>query len=76
MAATIERGLGVVFAKGRTVSVRRGFGNDFLKIYTYKTEIPSVCVSVCLFVIYLLAEVQPQLHIFGIGTKPNVLRTF
>ena len=45
-------------------------------IYTYKTEIPSVCVSVRLFVIYLLAEVRPQVHIFGIGTKPNVLRTF
>ena len=36
----------------------------------------SVCLSVRLFVIYLLAEVQPQVHIFGIGTKPNVLRTF
>ena len=51
-----------------------------LKIYTYKIEIPSVRLSVCLsvrlFVIYLLTEVQPQVHIFGIGTKPNVLRTF
>ena len=49
-------------------------------IYTYKTEIPSVrlcvCLSVCPFVIYLLAEVPPQVHIFGIGTKPNVLQTF
>ena len=35
MAASIGRGLGVLFAKGRTVSVRRGFGNDFLKIYYY-----------------------------------------
>ena len=35
MASNIGRGLGVVFAKGRTVSVWRGFGNDFLKMYYY-----------------------------------------
>ena len=45
-------------------------------IYTYKNEIPSVCVCVCLLVITSAPEVWLQVYLFGIGTKPNVLGAF
>ena len=41
-------------------------------IYTYKNEIPSVC----LLVSTSAPEVWSQVDLFGIGTKPNVLGAF
>ena len=57
-------------------SIRKSTLPNYQIIYTYKNEIPSVCLSVRLFVLNGRPEVWSQAHLFGIGTKPNVMGAF
>ena len=50
--------------------IKKGKWNVF--IYTYKYEIPSVCV----YVTSSTPEVRPQAYFFGIGTFTEVLGAF
>ena len=52
------------------------FWDNFAIIYTYKYEIPSACLSACVFASYSRPQVQPQVYFFGIGTFTEVLGAF